>query len=145
MSQWTLPSREEAAQMRAAVDAETAYRQKIDADLRRRERIGLLADVSGFSETNFFSGLTENLSEGGVFVATLSPPAVGEAVHLKVTVNGDGRRSVVVKGVVRWHRTDDNGGTTGCGIQFANLSPDATRAIAALMQMSGRDPLFWDV
>jgi uncharacterized protein (TIGR02266 family) len=145
MNQWTMPTTEEAAQMRAAVDAETVYRDKIEADLRRRERIGLMADVSGFSETNFFSGLTENLSEGGVFVATLSPPETGETVHLKVTVNGDASRSVVVMGIVRWHRTDEDGSPTGCGIQFANLSPDAVRAISILMETADREPLFWDV
>lgn len=145
MSEWTLPQAEEAEMMRAAVEADRVYQAKIDNERRRRVRIGLHADVSGASETNFFAGLTENLSESGVFVATLSPPVEGEIVHLKLTVNGDGTRSVVVRGVVRWHRTDEDGLPTGCGIQFLDLSPEAMRAVAALMRLSQREPLYWDV
>jgi uncharacterized protein (TIGR02266 family) len=145
MSDWILPSDQEKREMRDAVAADRAYSAAVEADRRRRARIGLHADVSGASQTNFFAGLSENLSETGVFVATMSPPPVGEAVHLKVTVHGDASRSVVVKGVVRWHRTDEDGSQTGCGMQFEELTGDAMRAIAALMRMAGREPLFWDV
>lgn len=145
MNDWILPSEDEKREMREAIRADEAYRAQIEADRRRKTRIGLCADVSGASQTNFFAGLSENISESGVFVATMSPPPVGEGVHLKVTVNGDTTRSVVVKGVVRWHRTDETGSATGCGIQFHDVGPDAMRAIAALMRMSGREPLYWDV
>jgi uncharacterized protein (TIGR02266 family) len=145
MNEWILPSDEEKREMAAAVAADQAYRATVEADRRRRSRIGLHAAVSGTSQTNFFAGLSENISESGVFVATMSPPPVGETVHLKVTVNGDAARSVVVRGVVRWHRTDDSGSQTGCGIQFQDVGPDAQHAIAALMRLAGREPLYWDV
>lgn len=145
MSEWILPSDQESREMRDAVAADRAYAAAVEADRRRRVRIGLHADVSGSSQTNFFAGFSEDLSETGVFVATMSPPPKGEAVHLKVTVHGDAHRSVVVKGIVRWHRTEEDGTQTGCGIQFEDLTGDAKRAIAALMRMAGREPLFWDV
>lgn len=145
MTDWILPTEDEKREMRDAVDADRAYAAAIEADRRRRARIGLHADVSGASQTNFFAGLSENLSESGVFVATMSPPPIGETVHLKVTVHGDASRSVVVSGTVRWHRTDEDGCQTGCGIQFEELCADALRAIAALMRMAGREPLYWDV
>ncbi|MEC8422582.1 MAG: PilZ domain-containing protein [Myxococcota bacterium] len=145
MSGWILPADEEKREIREAVDADRAYQASVEADRRRRARIGLQADVSGMSQTNFFAGLSEDISEGGVFVATMSPPPVGDTVHLRITVNGDATRSVVVKGTVRWHRTDEAGVQTGCGIQFEELSGDPRRAITALMQMAGREPLYWDV
>lgn len=145
MSDWILPSEEEKTEMRAAVAADRAYSAAVEADRRRRARIGLQADVSGSSQTNFFAGLSEDISETGIFVATMSPPPIGETVHLKVMVHGNASRSVVVQGVVRWHRTNEDGSQTGCGIQFEELSEEATRAISALMRLAGREPLFWDV
>ena len=145
MSNWILPSDHEKREIRDAVEADRAYQAAIAADRRRKARIGLQADVSGMSQTNFFAGLSEDISEGGVFVATMSPPPVGDTVHLKITVNGDATRAVVVKGTVRWHRTDEVGVPSGCGIQFEELSGDPRRAVSALMQMAGREPLYWDV
>jgi uncharacterized protein (TIGR02266 family) len=145
MSDWILPSEEEKTEMRDAVAADRAYSAAVEADRRRRARIGLQADVSGSSQTNFFAGLSEDISETGIFVATMSPPPIGETVHLKVMVHGNASRSVVVQGVVRWHRTNEDGSQTGCGIQFEELSEEATRAISALMRLAGREPLFWDV
>lgn len=145
MSDWTLPTDSEEREMREAVQADKAYRAAIAADRRRKMRVGLQADVTGASQTNFFSGLSEDISDGGVFVATMSPPPVGESVHLKVTVNGDSSRTVVVRGVVRWHRTDEAGTPSGCGIQFVEVDGTLSQAIAGLVQAAGQEPLFWDV
>lgn len=114
-----------------------------EEDRRRAERLALNAEVTLQSETIFFTGLTENLSEGGLFVSTLSPPPIGELVHLKVTAEGG--IEVEVRGHVRWHRRDADGSWTGCGIQFHELDPRAARVFSNLMAKLRREPLLYEV
>ncbi len=120
-------------------DADTAE----EDERRRAERLALTAEVTLQSETIFFTGLTENLSEGGLFVATFSPPPIGDLVHLKV--KADGGVDVEVRGYVRWHRRDDEGNWTGCGIQFHDLDPAAARIFGGLMAKLRREPLLYEV
>ena len=145
MSEWVLPKDGEEQELREAVEADQVYQSTIEDDRRRQVRVGLQADVTGSSQTNFFSGLSEDISDGGVFVATMSPPPVGDPVQLKVTVNGDATRTVFVTGVVRWHRTDEDGSTSGCGIQFVDVDSAAAEAISTLVKAAAQEPLFWDV
>ena len=141
MEQWTPPTPEELAEIRRAEEIARRAREEAEADKRRSVRLALHANVTARSETNFFTGFTENLSEGGVFVATLSPPPVGERVLLQISV--DGGEPVACEGEVRWIRTDEEGNFTGCGIQFVNLDPDAAAAIARVYKRLSRDPLLY--
>ena len=63
-------------------------------------------------------GLSENISSGGVFIASECPPSLGEEVQLVV---GPEARPIQVNGVVRWLRVDEDGNPTGCGVQFIRL------------------------
>ena len=141
MSKWVAPTPEEEAEMRAAVEAERLAKEEEEANRRRSIRLALHANVTMKSETNFFAAMTENISDGGVFVATLSPPEIGEKVKLQISVEGEG--GVVVNGVVRWLRTSEDG-YSGCGIQFVNLSPQAEQALSSLVGAIERDPLLAD-
>lgn len=114
-----------------------------EADRRRAERLPLSAEVTVESETNFFTGLTENLSEGGLFVATYSPPPVEGVVKLKVKT--DLGEEIDVEGIVRWHRRDADGCVSGCGIQFRDLPRAAARAFAAVMSRLRKEPLLYEV
>lgn len=138
MGKWVAPSPEERAEMQDAVEKERKAREEEEANRRRAMRLALHANVTLRSETNFYSAMTENISEGGVFVATLSPPPVGEKVKLQITVEGEG--GIVVNGIVRWLRDSDDG-YSGCGIQFEGLSPQAAQAIEGLVGSIERDPL----
>ena len=52
-----------------------AYKRREDALLdRSSQRIKLEAKVTLRSQTNFFVGFSENISEGGIFISTESPP-----------------------------------------------------------------------
>jgi uncharacterized protein (TIGR02266 family) len=141
MSKWVAPTPEEEAEMRAAVEAERLAKEEEEANRRRSIRLALHANVTMKSETNFFAAMTENISDGGVFVATLSPPEIGEKVKLQISVEGEG--GVVVNGVVRWLRTSEDG-YSGCGIQFVNLSSQAEQALSSLVGAIERDPLLAD-
>ncbi len=127
----------------AADDLDLDALTEEEEDRRRAERLPLHAEVSVESETNFFTGLTENLSEGGLFVATFSPPPVGGQVKLKVKT--DLSEEIEVEGIVRWHRKDAEGSVTGCGIQFVDLARPAARAFAGVMSRLRKEPLLYEV
>src|SRR5262245_49515666 len=92
-------------------------------DQRRARRVPLQVEVTLESEHNFFAGLANNVSEGGVFVATPNPPDVGSVVGFELVL-GDQR--FAVRGVVRWIRSElaaSPGAPTGCGVKWTDL-PD---------------------
>lgn len=88
------------------------------------------------SEAYVYTGLTSNLSDGGVFVAMAAPPAVGSIVRLHVHL-GDGQE-VLVAGQVRWQRTDAAGTVDGVGMQFLGMDAAAAAALSALMARAGK-------
>jgi uncharacterized protein (TIGR02266 family) len=143
MENWILPSGDERKEMEQAQLAADAASAKSEDERRVNRRLALHATVSCQSETNFFFGFSENISEGGVFVSTFSPPAVGERVQLKISVEGSG--SVTVWGDVRWHRTAGDGSPTGCGVAFGELGFAERTAIEMLVHNAEREPLFHEV
>lgn len=105
---------------------------------RRTRRQELQLDVSLYSDSNFYAGLTENISEGGVFVATHKLMQVGETVDLNITFPPD--EQVRATGVVRWLRefNESSDANPGMGIQFVAL--DNQEPIEAFLKT--RAPLF---
>ena len=98
-------------------------------------------EVSLSSESQFFVGLTGDLSEGGLFVATWRRISVGAPVALALSLP-DG--PLLVRGYVRWVREQvDGGATPGLGIAFESLSDvDRVRIEAFCTE---RAPLYCDV
>ncbi|HJN73230.1 MAG TPA: PilZ domain-containing protein [Myxococcota bacterium] len=133
----------EAREMQHAVEAEKEEQDRRWAEARATKRCTLQVRVSGVCENNFFMGFSENISEGGVFIATMCPPVVGEVIDLSVAVSFD--QALLVKGEVRWHRTDEHGAPTGCGVKFFPLSPEQEALITDAMKAVGKAPLFYDV
>jgi uncharacterized protein (TIGR02266 family) len=143
MTDWTEPTEEERAEMAAADKAAREQAERLAAEKRQAIRMKLHAQVNLKSESNFFMGFTENISEGGIFVSTLSPPEMGDSVELSVGV--EGADPIDIKGIVRWHRTDDDGNPTGCGVQFVNMTDDVRRTLEMLVVTLEKEPLFHDV
>src|SRR5690349_13072711 len=77
----------------------------VDSGIQRRTspRFAVELDVSLGSEHNFYAGLAENLSAGGVFVATHMLKPVGERVELSIHLP-DSDHPVCGIGQVRWVR-----------------------------------------
>jgi len=143
MSDWVQPTLEEQEEIRKAEEAERIQKERLEAERRTSMRMKLHAKVTISSESNFFMGLTENISEGGIFVASLSPPSMGERVELAITV--EDAEPIPVVGVVRWHRTDDDGNTTGCGVEFTGLDDDTRRSIEAMLLGLEKEPLLHEI
>ena len=143
MSDWIEPTDKEREEMEAAEQAARAQRERLAAEKRTAMRMVLHAQVNVKSESNFFMGFTENISEGGIFVSTLSPPDMGEKVELAVAVEGGDPIPLV--GTVRWHRTGEDGNPTGCGVQFDAMDDDQRRTIEMLLVTLEKEPLFHDL
>jgi uncharacterized protein (TIGR02266 family) len=142
MTKWVQPSESERNEM-ARYDEVERLEAKQREENRRHERLSFPAEVTVKSQTNFFMGFSENISEGGLFLATLSPPAVGETICLFIKdLNGN---DFEVNGVVRWHRMVPSGLVTGCGVQFVDLSPWAQHAFEEMMSQLRKEPLFFEI
>ena len=111
---------------------------------RASQRISLEAKVTLRSQTNFFVGFSENISEGGIFISTESPPAVGDEVEIEIPLP-DGSQTVTVKGIVRWHRSMANGAPAGCGVQFNALTPTEAMLLQNMITLLQKEPLFVDI
>jgi uncharacterized protein (TIGR02266 family) len=84
------------------------------------------------------SACLENISEGGIFVATRRPLPAGTPLRLWIAVP-DGR--VEMAGRVAWVRPNDSSaGPAGMGIRFADLSDEQRDEIAqVVVRMSHRE------
>ncbi len=100
-------------------------------------------EVDFGSEHNFYAGLTENLSVGGLFIATHQFKKVGERVDVTLHLPDGGPESACVA-EVRWIReySETSDSPPGMGVRFLEIE-DAT--IERIKQfLAHRDPLLWD-
>jgi len=115
---------------------------KRERDRVTRDRVAMETAIDLRSESNFFTGFSTNLSEGGVFIATLAELPAGTSVELSLTLPG--QPVMPVRGVVRWIREANDLAPErmpGLGVQFTDLQPDAARRIGEFLK--GREPLFF--
>jgi uncharacterized protein (TIGR02266 family) len=125
-----------------------------DQRLHPRYELSLAITMKG--DNNFYAGLSENISEGGVFIATHHVLPIGTPVTLSFTLpTADTALSVF--GTVQWVRGPDATASTenvfgagreipgvmpGLGVQFHGVAPDALRAIREFVKR--RSPVFFD-
>jgi uncharacterized protein (TIGR02266 family) len=86
-------------------------------------RARIVTSVHLASDSNFFAGLSNDISEGGIFVATYSLLRPGTLADLEFTLP-DGGEPIRVQGEVRWLREPQVDRTImpGMGFRFVNLS-----------------------
>jgi uncharacterized protein (TIGR02266 family) len=127
--------------METGTGAKVAHQQNV----RSAERFDLEVKVDLESDHNFYTGLTQNISSGGLFIATSAIRKIGDRITLQFSLPGT-PDLVSVETEVRWirensalHRVD---GATGMGVRFVNLSPVASAAITKFLE--SRDSLYYD-
>jgi uncharacterized protein (TIGR02266 family) len=114
-----------------------------DAAARREHsRFSVDLDVTVDSDHNFYAGFAENLSAGGVFIATHKLKPVGSKIELSINLP-DGAE-LRAEGEVRWIRVFNEQSDTppGMGVRFNDLAPASVTAIQNFL--ARRDPLFFD-
>ncbi|HEY3497187.1 MAG TPA: TIGR02266 family protein [Polyangiaceae bacterium] len=108
---------------------------------RENERRACAIELEFSADSHFFAGLSEDISEGGLFVATYERLPIGTRLALSFELQ-DGL--VEARGEVRWVRgTETSGGWPGLGIAFMELSPEASERIARYCARC--PPLYVDV
>jgi len=111
----------------------------------RREfsRYKVELDVSLGSDHNFYVGFVENMSSGGVFIATHMLKAVGEIFELSIHVPSS-EAMISGTGEVRWVReySERSNVPPGMGVRFIHLEPGSIEAIEQFL--ARREPIFFD-
>ncbi|MFO0682404.1 MAG: TIGR02266 family protein [Sandaracinus sp.] len=114
------------------------------AERRTAERLELTADIGLHSATQFFTGLSGDISRGGLFVATWAPLPLGTEVTVSFVLPGG--HPITAPGLVTWIREAQGEGigegSPGMGVRFVALSPGDRAAIERFLQR--RPALFHD-
>jgi uncharacterized protein (TIGR02266 family) len=109
-------------------------------DHREHPRVELHVEIDLHSDAHFFSGLSGDVSEGGLFVQTYRPLVVGQEVDVTFELEG---RHVHARATVRWHREKTADAEPGFGLEFDRLGGDDRAAVEAFCQK--RAPLYYEV
>ncbi len=111
---------------------------------RRFTRKQVTVKVGMKTPHGFWAGFTENVSEGGLFVATQAPFVLGDEVIVHLSLAGHVGR-LPVKCRVKWIRPDTGGGLLpGMGLEFMDLADDALEQLRTFIESDNLEILFWD-
>lgn len=103
-------------------------------------RVSVEVEIGLTTESQIYTGLSLDVSTGGVFVATYDPAPPGTAVSLHFVLPD--QHVVNADGVVRWTRAATPDAPPGMGVAFVSLSPESLGHIAAFC--ASRPPLYFD-
>lgn len=125
--------------MKTTVERPTNSSSKVER--RRWERADLLVRVDYKTVDELFSEFARNINEGGLFVETDAPPALGTSVALEFQIPGSDEPIQVMGRVVR---VSDGSGKDGpgMGIEFENLdnqSRDLINDLVRQLRVGSRD------
>jgi uncharacterized protein (TIGR02266 family) len=110
---------------------------------RRAARVELSIEIGIDDHTNFYVGFSENVSAGGLFIATYRLMPVDTEVALTFVLPDE--LPIFVHGIVRWLRDPRDVSASevppGMGIEFVNLGEAEQARIDAYI--GTRAPLFY--
>ena len=116
----------------------------MDDERRVSTRYQVKVEVGMQTESNFYTGLTQDVSGGGIFVATHMLRSVGEHIRVLLNLPGQSETFEIIT-EVRWVRdvtitrgVDD----PGMGLRFLQMTPRAKQAVATFLTQ--RESLFFD-
>lgn len=117
---------------------------EVPPDPRRSvQRFSIDTEIGFQSESNFYTGFTEDISEGGLFLASYDCRPVGSLLYISFTLP-DGEL-VSAEGMVRWIR-EYNRATPdlmpGMGVQFTSLAEAHRDGINRFLTQ--REPMFYE-
>ncbi len=120
----------------------TNVRDSAAPSQRRAPRRSCELELEFTEDTHFYAGLTQDISQGGVFIATYRLLPVGSRLDLSFDLP-DGTE-IRTRGEVKWLREGAcSGERPGMGVAFSELSEDALIAIHRFC--SERPPLYIDI
>lgn len=108
---------------------------------RRAERRQAELHVEFDSDTQFYTGITQDISEGGVFIATYCVQPIGTKLGLSFELPCG--THIETQGTVRWIRDPSSNSRPGMGVAFGELPDESIAAIARFCQRNA--PLYVEV
>jgi len=105
---------------RGDITVETKVHRK-----HQRYPIEIPVDWKASDSDDVFISCTEDLSAGGAFVRTLSPPPIGTPVALVLAPSSG--KVLTISGKVSWTRQESGG--EGMGVRFEEASGETARAL----------------
>ncbi|MCP4603844.1 MAG: PilZ domain-containing protein [Proteobacteria bacterium] len=112
-------------------------------DLRSDRRANLEAMITIQSQHNFWTGLTKDISSGGLFVATYTMLPLGSQVDVAFSLPDIGPK-VMIPAKVQWLRLyrEDSDLMPGMGLKFEQLSGVTQKRIEAFVKK--RETMFFE-
>jgi type IV pilus assembly protein PilZ len=108
---------------------------------RASQRVSVAVDIHLASDSQFFSGLSGDISEGGLFLSTYRALPVGSAVDLEFSLPGSDS-PLRARGAVRWLREHAPDQPRGVGIAFEELADEDRERIHSFCAL--RPPLYYE-
>lgn len=93
----------------------------------------VVLEIDAESDHNFYTGLTNDISEGGVFIATTTMLPVGKNVVMSIQLP-PAPEAQRVEGEVRWIREPEacfGGAVPGYGVAFRDVAPEVLATLRA--------------
>ena len=115
------------------------------AERRSEPRIELEVEVGLETDHNFYTGLTQDISSGGIFIATSIIYRVGDRLRVRFSLPGH-KQPITADAEVRWVRDPramKTDAPEGIGLRFVDLPNEAKDEISQFL--SHRESLFYDV
>jgi len=109
-------------------------------DRRRHPRIEVSVDVDIASGSNFYAGRARDISLGGLFIEADIGLRPGTEIQVQLTVL---HTRVAIPAEVVWVLVDAQGKTSGVGVRFLSLTPQARKRIESFMVM--RPPMDFEI
>ena len=110
---------------------------------RRGQRVELQVEIGIDDHTNFYVGFSENVSAGGLFIATYRILPVDTEVALTFVLPNE--LPIFVHGIVRWLREPVDRANSefppGMGVEFSGLGEAEAIRIKAYIET--RAPIFY--
>jgi uncharacterized protein (TIGR02266 family) len=107
---------------------------------QKDQRVVVEVDIGMLSQSNFYTGISLDVSQGGVFVSTYQPSPPGTQVSLYFVLPSG--HSVQAEGTVRWTRAASDDSSPGMGVAFTALSEADAEAIVEFC--AGRTPFYYE-
>ena len=103
---------------------------------RASPRADFVIRVNYQTVDSLFSEFARNINDGGVFIETDAPQAIGTRVELEFKLPGADRPVEVIGNVVRTISADqvEPDGIAGMAIEFENLGSDTRQQINEIIQ-----------
>jgi len=116
---------------------------KVGTERRAHARATLKTSVHFGSESNFYTGFTQDISAGGLFVATHNVVPMGTVIDLEFSIPDEGP-PITVQGEVRWAAEYNPASdcSPGLGLRFIDLKEEDRIRIERWVEH--RETMFYD-